>query len=78
MAEMEFQQLRATEANPANPPPPFRAAFLKQVTGDPAFKVLTKYTGKKSEYHDWAFSARRARRTTCLLDCCSAYRVGSL
>ena len=27
--------------------------------GTGAFKALTKYVGNPSEYHDWAFSARR-------------------
>ena len=56
MTEVVIQQLRA---NPMNPSPPIRAAFQKPVTEGGAFKALTKYTGKHSEYHDWSFSARR-------------------
>ena len=59
VAQMVIQQLRAAGTNPTNPPPPFRAAFQKQVTEGGAFKALTKYTGNHSEYHDWSFSARR-------------------
>ena len=33
--------------------------FQKQVTEGGAFKAPTKYTGNRSEYHDWSFSARR-------------------
>ena len=54
-----IQQLRAARENPTNPPPPFRAAFLKPVTEGGAFKALTKYTWNQSEYHDASFSARR-------------------
>ena len=59
VAEMVIHQLRAAGANPTNPPPPFRAAFQKQVTEGGEFKALTKYIGNHSEYHDWSFSARR-------------------
>ena len=61
VAETLIQQLRATTANPTNPPPFFRAACQKQVTEGGAFKALTKYTGNHSEYHDWSFSARLTR-----------------
>ena len=56
MAEIVIQKLRA---NPANPPPPLRAAFQKLVTEGGVFKALTKYTGNHSECHDWSLSARR-------------------
>ena len=56
LAEAVIQQLRA---NPTNPRPPLRAAFQKPVTEGGAFKALTKYTGKHSEYHDWSCSATR-------------------
>ena len=56
MADIVIQQLRT---NPTNPPPPFRAAFQKQVAEGGACKALTKYTANHSEYHDWSFSARR-------------------
>ena len=59
VAEIVIQQLRAAGENPRNPPPPFRAAFHKQVTEGGALKTLTKYTGNQSEYHGWSFSARR-------------------
>ena len=55
VAEIVIQQLRT---NPTNPPPPFRAAFQKQVTEGGASKALTKYIGNHSEYHNWSFSAR--------------------
>ena len=57
VAEMVIQQLRPAGTNRTNRPPPFRAAFQKQVTEGGAFKALTKYTGKPC--HDWSFSARR-------------------
>ena len=64
VAEMVIQQLRAAGTTSTNPPPPFRAAFQKQVTEGGAFKALTKYTGNHSEYHDWSFSARRVLTRT--------------
>ena len=59
VAEIVIQQLRAAGENPTNPPPPFCAAFQKQVTEGGALKALTKFTDNHSEYHDWPFSARR-------------------
>ena len=59
MAEMVIRTVAGSGRNPTNPPPSFRAAFHKQVTGGGAFKALTKYTGNHFEYHDWSFSARR-------------------
>ena len=58
VAEVVIQQLR-TAGTPTNPPSPSRATSQKQVTEGGAFKALTKYTGNPSEYHGWAFSARR-------------------
>ena len=58
VAELVIQQLR-TAGTPTNPPPPTRGTSLKQVTEGGAFKALTKYVGTPSEYHDWAFSARK-------------------
>ena len=57
VAEVVIQQLRAA-GTPTNLPPQPRTA-QKQVTEGGAFKALTRYTGNPSEYHDWAFSARR-------------------
>ena len=57
LAKSVIQQLR-TAGTSTNPPPPARGASEKQVT-EGAFKALTKYVGNPSEYHDWAFSARR-------------------
>ena len=53
-----IQQLR-TAGTPTNPPSQSRATSQKQVTEGGAFKALTKYTENPSEYHGWAFSARR-------------------
>ena len=57
VAEVVIQQLRAA-GTPTNPPSRPRTA-QKQVTEGGAFKALARYTGNPSEYHDWAFSARR-------------------
>ena len=58
VAELVIQQLR-TAGTSTNPPPPTRGTFQKEVTEGGAFKALTKYVGNPSEYHDWAFTARR-------------------
>ena len=50
VAEMLIQQLRAAGTNPSNPPPPFRAAFQKQVTDGGAFKALTVNTTPQMTY----------------------------
>ena len=49
-AEAQQEQIRV-------PPQPRTAP--KQVTEGGAFKALARYTGNPSEYHHWAFSARR-------------------
>ena len=58
LAELLIQQLR-TAGTPTNPPPPTRGTSQKQVTEGGAFMALTKHVGTPSEYHDWAFGARR-------------------